>query len=255
MLKHTILLAAVVGLVFALAPEAQAGTINQFDPLVPSALGLNDTFRLVFVTSPTTVATSNDINYYNKFVNDVANNLEARTGSMFAAYGWSWSVMGSTPTIDARDNTNTTAGGIPIYKVKVDDTLTFTKIVDSFLYQAYAGDSTIYLLNCIDIFESGQSTASRRVWTGNNVDGVGYANYELGDTAGTTHNTIYGNTAAVNVNWTSEMHVPNSTNEYSLYALSEPINIIPEPASLALLLIGLPFVMRRKSKIRRGGRR
>jgi len=59
--------------VLALAPPAHAGTIQLGDSLIPTGLVDGDTFRLVFLTSTTTDATSTDIADYNTFVNTAAN--------------------------------------------------------------------------------------------------------------------------------------------------------------------------------------
>ena len=115
MLKHTIMLAAVAGLVLALAPAAQAGTILVGDLLNPG-LVLGDTFRLVFVTSTKTLATSTDIGYYNTFVDDVANNVTV-ANSIVVSYGWTWKAIASTQTKSAINNTSTTGTGFPIYLV------------------------------------------------------------------------------------------------------------------------------------------
>jgi hypothetical protein len=94
----------------ALPPAAQAATIALTDPLV-TTLGLSqgDTFRMVFVTSAATNATSTDIDTYNTFVTNIAKDLAGNTGSIVAQYeDWSWSVIGSTATVNAIDNTLTT---------------------------------------------------------------------------------------------------------------------------------------------------
>ena len=77
---------------------------------VPWAAG--DTYRLIFVTSTTTDATSTDISTYNAFVQGVADAAGLGTSS---AGSVTWSAVGSTATVDARDNTGTAgAGGSPI---------------------------------------------------------------------------------------------------------------------------------------------
>ena len=91
MFKHTILVAAVAGLVLALAPPAYAGTIPLSDALTPAGLAEGDSFRLVFLTSTTTDATSADIAVYNTFVNNAAN----LSGSLVKDKGWTWYAIGS----------------------------------------------------------------------------------------------------------------------------------------------------------------
>jgi hypothetical protein len=80
---------------------------------VPSGLSPGDKYRLAFVTSTTRDATSSDIADYNAFVTAVANTVPALT-----ELGTTWTAIGSTAAVDARDNTNTNPGnaeGVPIY--------------------------------------------------------------------------------------------------------------------------------------------
>lgn len=79
---------------------------------IPWAAG--NTYRLVFVTSTTTQATSSDIATYNAFVQSAANASTAypTLGSV------TWKIVGSTATVDARDNTGTNPGsgtGVPVF--------------------------------------------------------------------------------------------------------------------------------------------
>ena len=70
-------------------------------------------FRYVFVTSGTRNATSTNIADYNTFVNNAAS-----TGSSTSTIPGAWTVIGSTATVNARDNTATTGtGGVPIYRL------------------------------------------------------------------------------------------------------------------------------------------
>ena len=65
----------------------------------PTDLNLGDKYRLVFVTSNTRDATSADISDYNTFVTNTANLVPE-----LLALETTWSVIGSTSTVDARDN-------------------------------------------------------------------------------------------------------------------------------------------------------
>ena len=77
-----------------------------------------DTYRLVFQTSQETTALSSDINTYNAWAQGLANASPLNIG---AARGVTWKVIGSTDTVDARDNTATNPGvngaGCPIYQL------------------------------------------------------------------------------------------------------------------------------------------
>ena len=81
--------------------------------IFPSDLSPGDKYRLAFVTSTTRDATSTNIADYNTFVTTVANDSSA-----LSSLRTTWTAIGSTSTVDARDNTNTnpgTATGVPIY--------------------------------------------------------------------------------------------------------------------------------------------
>jgi hypothetical protein len=87
------------------------GGIN---PATGNPWALGDTYRLIFVTRGTTVATSTDISTYNAFVQS-----EANASTAFPTLGSvSWSVVGSTAAVAARDNTATNPAvngtGVPI---------------------------------------------------------------------------------------------------------------------------------------------
>jgi hypothetical protein len=81
---------------------------------VPSGVPAGDQYRLVFVTSTSTPATSADIAYYNAFATNAAS-LEPALQSL----GTTWTALASTATVDAYDNTNTDpmSLGVPIYNL------------------------------------------------------------------------------------------------------------------------------------------
>ena len=80
--------------------------------LVPSGLGDGDSFRLLFITTSSTTASSSDITTYNTFVQDlVANNGHTD----IRAHSATFRMLGSTEAVDARDNTGTTGTGVRIY--------------------------------------------------------------------------------------------------------------------------------------------
>lgn len=81
----------------------------------PEGLDNGDTFRLLVVTCATHDALSGDIDHYNHFVQD-----DVRDASgILAEHAEQFRVLGSTPGIDARDNTYTNpevyGEGNPIY--------------------------------------------------------------------------------------------------------------------------------------------
>ena len=80
-------------------------------PLIPSGVSPGQQFRLIFLTSTSRDASSTDINVYNEFIQNRADaGHEAIRG-----YSSGFRVVGSTATVDARDNTATNGTGVRIY--------------------------------------------------------------------------------------------------------------------------------------------
>ena len=90
--------------------QAQENPVRGWS-LTPSGLSDGDRFRLIFVTTDTGGTTSSDIEVYNAFVQSQA----AAGHTAIRAYSSQFRVVGSTATVDARDNTGTTGTGVPIY--------------------------------------------------------------------------------------------------------------------------------------------
>ena len=118
MFKQTIIIAAIAGLVFALTPTASAA------PTAPTG-GYPASYRLVFVTSGNSPQVSTDIAFYNTFVDDAAK----ATGSGLEDIATTWKCIGTTETVDAKDNTGTlliadtgysAANDVPIYNYAGD---------------------------------------------------------------------------------------------------------------------------------------
>ncbi len=98
-----------------LAPPGDDATVPDDWPLIPAGLGVGDSFRLIFMSSTKRVLTSTDIADYNTFVQ----NRAAAGHADIQDYSSLFKVVGSTATVDARDNTGTTYTttdkGVPIY--------------------------------------------------------------------------------------------------------------------------------------------
>ena len=80
--------------------------------LTPSGLAVGDQFRLLFLSSTKTDATSTGIEGYNTFIQDLAEAGHADIQDYSAGFR----AVGCTADVDARDNTgNTDGAGVPIY--------------------------------------------------------------------------------------------------------------------------------------------
>jgi hypothetical protein len=207
---------------------------------VPSDLNPGDQYRLIFTSSETTDATSTDIATYNTFVTNVALNVP-----QLAALGTTWKAIGSTDSVNARDNTGTNPAttGVPIYQ------LNDTRFVDN--------NSALWTDNIVTpltISETGE-TISGSVWTGSNTDGTAWNNGGFGPTQGlgdfsNSFGPILGTTNDFFAGWIVFSFDP-PTSQHFMYGISEVLTVpVPEPSTLSLLAlsaIGLISVRRRFS--------
>ena len=79
--------------------------------LIPSDLDTGDQFRLLFLSSTDTDATSADIAHYNTFIQ----NRAAAGHADIQDYSAGFRAVGCTAAVNARNNTGTTGAGVPIY--------------------------------------------------------------------------------------------------------------------------------------------
>lgn len=228
-----------------LATAAQAAPIT-----APAGLSAGDTYRLAFVTSTTTDATSNDIGYYNNFVNSLANGI-----AELAALGTSWTAIVSTAVngpdggTNARTNTNTNAADPAFFQgfYLLDGT---TMIAGT---NADLWDGT--LLAALSINETGVSDGGDQVWTGTDTDGT--RNPGLGLGGGNDGLASVGRDNQSGFTWIVAGIVnPQSIgNQHNLYALSGLLTVeaaveVPEPGTLVILVLGLAglgFARRRRA--------
>jgi len=106
----------------ALATLATAGAAQAALVVVPPGLNPGDQYRLVFVTDGTRNAQSTDINDYNTFVTNQVTGSPLATALTTAGFNLGtiqWKAIGSTDSVDARDNTDTNplSTGVPIYLI------------------------------------------------------------------------------------------------------------------------------------------
>jgi hypothetical protein len=198
------------------------------DPIVvPTGLNPGDQYRLAFVTSTTGVATSTDIADYNSFVTAAAN-LEP----LLIALGTTWNVIGSTRTVDARDNTSTnpTAVGVPMYLVND------TKLADN---NADLWDGSLDVP--FNVNENGD-TITGFAFTGTTTDGTPSNNprNSLGFNGvdGIANSVWLGDSRFAGITWTIGDATSDQTTTLPFRAMSGVLTVVPEPGSLILMSIG-----------------
>ena len=171
-------------------------------PLKPSGLRAGDRFRLLFVTSTTHQAQATDIDHYNGLVQTAA-----AANTNLARYGSQFRVLASTEAVDARDNTETTGTGVPIYWVGGD------KVANGYASDFYGDD--IWASHAARDQSGATITfaSDTHIWTGSDNDGTDDDGYWLGANA-----PALGEVASGKVlnRGTSDAN----TNRHHLYALS-----------------------------------
>jgi hypothetical protein len=183
------------------------GANGGINPATGNPWAVGDTYRLVFLTSQTTQANSSEINDYNAFVQSVAAGSTA-----FPQLGnTSWKLIGSTATVDARDNTGTNPGsgvGVPIFRL------------DSVMVANDNNDLWDESIDAnISITEEGQLLDEDRLFTGSNENGEA-SEYPFGtaDYVQTAH-SLRRDWAWMKV-WAES---PNASN--SVYAMSAVLTL------------------------------
>ena len=135
--------------------------------LKPSGVNAGGKFRLLFASTAKRDASSSNIADYNRFVQG-----RARAGhSAIRAYGAGFRAVGSTASVDARDNTCSTGTGVAIYF------LNGNKVADDYsdFYDNSWDEERFHRT------EYGVSLGGFvQVWTGSNNDGTGADGNELG---------------------------------------------------------------------------
>lgn len=220
--RSLISLSAILALATLFAPPAAwAAPIT-----VPTDLNPGDHYRLAFVTSTTRDATSADIADYNAFVTAAANSVPD-----LLALGTTWTAIGSTAAVDARDNTGTNptmSTGVPIYRL--DD----TRIANN---NADLWDAT--LIDKLDTVEDGGPAglahpASTLVWTGTRSDGTVFSTAGLGGASGTS---AAGGFTSATSHWVV-VGFPQLQILLPLYAISAELTVVPEPGTMILACVG-----------------
>jgi hypothetical protein len=187
--------------------------------LVPVELAPGESYQLAFVTSVGTAATSNDIGFYNSFVQAAAD-----LAGIGSSEGVTWSAVASTVTVDANANAVVSA---KVFNMN-------SELVATGFADFWDGSHTTGV--GIDYNENSVGT-NFNVWTGTLANGASAGSNALGNPVAMWGESTFGSSG-----WVSH-GTQNTTVNYRLYALSEPLTApIPEPQTWALLLAGLALV-------------
>ena len=194
--------------------------------LIPTGLTTSDTFRLLFLTATSHDPDSSDIAVYNTYVQ-----VQAAAGHAdIQAYSAGFRVVGSTASVDARDNTATTGAGVPIHW------LDGTKVADDYadFYDGSWDDEAN------PSARGGDMISPDRVWTGSGSDGTEkFTSGNLSRAFGATGNLVgtgrLDHSSAGPLD-SDESFSPNTNYRYyalsSVFAVgSEVVNSAPEFAN------------------------
>ncbi len=226
------------------AGVCQVGVLNTsgINPATGLEWAPGDTYRLVFVTSTTTAVTSTEISTYNTFVNTVAD-----SSTTFPDLGdVNWSIVGSTATVAARDNTGTNPGsgtGVPVLRM---DGFAIANNNADLWNGIVATHVTGQNYLAVHLNENGGATIDERVRTGSNSNGTAAAQ-SLGSVGNVQTGRNFTPDFYNGYNGTIWMADWSASGDGRVYAMSEVLTVaIPEPSSLALIGLGGLALLRRR---------
>ena len=211
----------------------------------PAGLAPGAQFRFLFLTSGTQAATSTDIADYNTFVNGQA------SGATYEGSVVSWKAVGSTATVNARDNVGGFGGNVPVYLT--NGTLLAGDLTTS---TSNKGLWSGLLFTTPTIGIDGNGVTTTFAFTGSNADGTGYPSGQLGAASFVR----YGD-PTVNVDtfgWHFSINGMPDSFAVNFYGVSSELTVpsaVPEidPAGmgsvLALITGALGLLERRRLKI------
>ncbi len=188
--------------------------------LVPAGLSPGDPYQLAFVTDDTLSATNFSIGIYNTFVQGQAALNPGLTGTDL---GVTWSAIGSTSSVDARDNALVSA---PVY------------LLDG--SQIASGSADLWdgsIATSINVNQFGASVPGNVVvHTGTDSSGFKVPARFLGS----SQNVRTGRADLATAAWIDDGGAGAWTTARPFYALSSVLVVpVPEPSTLALFSVGL----------------
>lgn len=198
---------------------------------IPVGLNPGDTYHLVFVTSMSRNATSVNINDYDMFAQGAADAAGIGTGSPIGNINWR--VIGSTSTVDAIAHTTIQGGAYRLDGVKIasGEQDFWDGIIDAPITVNEFG-----VIGHIDPMVDANSVIGPRVFVGTTLSGGKSTGHELGSLNGVSVSRLFSTIGPGEcVLWGDDLGP--KTN--SFYAISETLTVVPEPATLPLLLLAL----------------
>jgi hypothetical protein len=205
-----------VAVVAAVAALTMLALPTQAEVILPN-LPVGSQYQLIFVTSGDHDALSPEIDDYNTFVMQ-----EAALGTSLPTA--TWRAVASTPFVQAISNA-ITYPSIPIYN-------THGELLASGTVDLWDGSLT----HAVTYNQWGLATEFPVVWTGTAVDGTDEHNHQLG-----LHPSLSSRVGSANTlgsTWISSGN-DDPVLPHALYALSSPITVTPEPATVSLLATAL----------------
>jgi hypothetical protein len=184
----------------------------------PSDLAAGSSFRFIFLTSGTTTATSTDISDYNTFVQTQA------SGATYQGATINWNAIGSTTTVNARDNVGGYGTTVPIYLVTG---ISIASNLTTSLGGLWSG--TISSAANVGINGLTISSDPTLAWTGSYSNGLKYDAVGNVQTLGSP-NTVQGSISSTDSTWLASGVNANS-NSRRMFALSDILYVIISPSS------------------------
>ena len=219
---------------FAFAFLATTSQLGAEVMMQPPGLAPGDRYRLLFVTSESRDALSSNIDDYDNFVQSVAD-----AAPVVGPWGLSWQAWASTPTVDARDHTEThpdLLDSAPVYRI--DGELLSANYDGLYVFGPGATSAALNVtelgttLPLIDDPEF--DPLATPVWTGTGTAGEASC-CPLG---------AMGNSATVGfadlfLDPALNSQSASRQNQYPLYAMSELLVAVPEPSTSTLVLASI----------------
>lgn len=193
-----------------------------------------DRYHYVFVTVGVTPATFVTIEDYNGFVD-----IQADATGVFQSLDIQWRAIASTPGTSAQTNISAlVTTDAPVFLP--DGTMVAAAVSDLFDTETHPLLSTITMTQ-------NETLRAEMVWTGTGTHGESLGSGALG---GTSSSTGVGHAQIPSAGWLFGSY-RTKTEEFSLYAFSEELEVpaVPAPATVSLLPMGLLPLLRRRSNI------